>query len=156
MNKKRNEIKSSGQISIYQYSASQPYLSGIGPDWLCCITIVRIRQAVQNIWQNELIPSASLKSSYFNFYSRLTLPGDLKPKEIKWLSVWCRQFTVNFGDVFFPDDMEKEDIYDEIFDNEVKPKIDWQDLDSESENSSATLNLSFVAGLMTSIVVYFF
>ena len=53
---------------------------------------------------------------------------------------------------------EIKDIYDEIFDNEVKPKIDWQeqDSDSESENSSATLNLSFVAGLMTSIVVYFF
>ena len=49
-----------------------------------------------------------------------------------------------------------KDIYDEIFDNEVKSKIDWQDPDSDSENSSATLNLSFVAGLMTSIVVYFF
>ena len=88
----------------------------------------------------------------------MTLPGDLKLKEIKWLSVWCREFKVNFGDLFFPEDMESEikDIYDEIFDNEVKPKIDWQDTDSESENSSATLNLSFVAGLMTSIVVYFF
>ena len=88
----------------------------------------------------------------------MTLPGDLKLKEIKWLSVWCREFKVNFGDLFFPEDMESEikDIYDEIFDNEVKPKIDWQDSDSESENSSATLNLSFVAGLMTSIVVYFF
>ena len=113
---------------------------------------------MQNIWQNELITSASLKSSYFNFYSRLTLPGDLKPKEIKWLSVWCREFKVNFGDLFFPDDMESiiEDIYDDIFDNEVKPEIDWQDTDSESENSSTTLNLSFVAGLLTHILAYFF
>ena len=84
------------------------------------------------------------------------MPGDLKPKDIKWLSVWCRQFKVNFGDVFFPDDMEKEDIYDSIFDNEVNQRIDWQDPDSESENSSTTLNLSFIAGLMMFIVVYFF
>ena len=103
-----------------------------------------------------MIILANLKISHFNFYSRLTLPGDLKPKEIKWLSVWCRQYTVNFGDVFFPDDMEKEDIYDEIFDNEVKPKIDWQDPDSDSENSSATLNLSFVVGLLMPILAYFF
>ena len=97
--------------------------------------------------KNDLISSASLKSSYFNFYSRLTLPGDLKPKDIKWLSVWCRQYKVNFGDVFFPDG----DIYDSIFDNEVKPEIDWQD-----PNSSTTLNLSFVAGLLTPILAYLF
>ena len=48
-----------------------------------------------------------------------------------------------------------EDIYDDIFDNKVNQRIDWQDPDSESENSSTTLNLSFVVGLMTSIVVYF-
>ena len=88
----------------------------------------------------------------------MTLPGDLKLKEIKWLSVWCREFKVNFGDLFFPEDMESQikDIYDEIFDNEVKTKIDWQDSDSESENSSATLNLSFVVGLLTPILAYMF
>ena len=49
------------------------------------------------------------------------MPGDLKPKDIKWLSVWCRQFKVNFGDVFFPDDMESklEDIYEDIFEAEL-------------------------------------
>ena len=122
------------------------------------ITIVLIQQAVQNICQNDLITLVSLKSSYFNFYFRLTLPGDLKPKEIKWLSVWCRKFKVNFGDIFFPDNMESEleDIYDDIFDNEVSANIDWQDPDSESENSSTTLNLSFVAGLLTPIFAYFF
>ena len=85
------------------------------------------------------------------------MPGDLKPKDIKWLSVWCRQFKVNFGDVFVPDDMESEleDIYGDIFDNEVssvKSRIDWQD----PENSSTTLNLSFVIGLLTPILAYFF
>ena len=33
----------------------------------------------------------------------LTLPGDLTTSEIKWLSVWCRQFEVSFGDVEFPE-----------------------------------------------------
>ena len=30
------------------------------------------------------------------------MPENLKSSEIKWVSVWCRQFHVNFGDVFFP------------------------------------------------------
>ena len=29
----------------------------------------------------------------------LTLPDDLKVSDLKWLSIWCRQFEVNFGDV---------------------------------------------------------
>ena len=54
---------------------------------------------------------------------------------------------LNFFIFFPPDDLESkiEDIYDNIFDNEVNQRIDWQDPDSESENSSATLNLSLVA-----------
>lgn len=32
----------------------------------------------------------------------LKLPAGKKIKDIKWLAVWCRRFTVNFGDVFIP------------------------------------------------------
>ncbi|XP_014254156.1 protein Skeletor, isoforms B/C isoform X2 [Cimex lectularius] len=32
----------------------------------------------------------------------LRLPQGKKLKDIKWLSVWCRRFTVNFGEVFIP------------------------------------------------------
>ncbi|KAL4706946.1 hypothetical protein ACJJTC_005215 [Scirpophaga incertulas] len=32
----------------------------------------------------------------------LRLPGGKRLKDIKWISVWCRRFTVNFGDVFIP------------------------------------------------------
>ncbi|KAJ2941635.1 hypothetical protein O0L34_g14691 [Tuta absoluta] len=32
----------------------------------------------------------------------LRLPGGKRLRDIKWLSVWCRRFTVNFGDVFIP------------------------------------------------------
>ncbi|XP_037295975.1 protein Skeletor, isoforms B/C isoform X1 [Manduca sexta] len=32
----------------------------------------------------------------------LRLPAGKRLRDIKWLSVWCRRFTVNFGDVFIP------------------------------------------------------
>ena len=34
---------------------------------------------------------------------KLTLPNTLKATDIKWLSIWCRAFSVNFGDLIFPD-----------------------------------------------------
>jgi len=39
----------------------------------------------------------------------LTLPETLKATDIKWLSVWCRAFQVNFGDLQFPKDLSFED-----------------------------------------------
>ena len=36
----------------------------------------------------------------------LKLPGGKKIKDIKWLAVWCRRFTVNFGDVFIPSNLQ--------------------------------------------------
>jgi len=51
----------------------------------------------------------------------LTLPDDLKATDIKWLSVWCRQFRVNFGDMFFPEDLAFED---NTLDSAVLPEHD--------------------------------
>jgi hypothetical protein len=34
---------------------------------------------------------------------KLTLPKDLNVTDLKWFSVWCRQFSVNFGDLIFPE-----------------------------------------------------
>jgi hypothetical protein len=34
---------------------------------------------------------------------KLTLPEDLNVTDLKWFSVWCRQFSVNFGDLIFPE-----------------------------------------------------
>ena len=39
----------------------------------------------------------------------MTLPETLKATDIKWLSVWCRAFQVNFGDLQFPKDLSFED-----------------------------------------------
>ena len=35
----------------------------------------------------------------------LVLPPGVKAEDLRWLSVWCRAFTVNFGDVVFPEDL---------------------------------------------------
>ena len=34
---------------------------------------------------------------------KLTLPEDINVSDLKWFSVWCRQFSVNFGDLIFPE-----------------------------------------------------
>lgn len=34
---------------------------------------------------------------------KLTLPDDLNVTDLKWFSVWCRQFSVNFGDLIIPE-----------------------------------------------------
>jgi len=36
----------------------------------------------------------------------MTLPGKKTIKDIKWISVWCRAFSANFGDVFVPEGFE--------------------------------------------------
>ena len=32
----------------------------------------------------------------------LTLPDGVKVNDLKWISVWCRRFAINFGDFIFP------------------------------------------------------
>ena len=36
----------------------------------------------------------------------LTLPGTLKIRDIKWLSVWCKRFTVNYGEIYIPKNLD--------------------------------------------------
>ncbi|XP_043677738.1 protein Skeletor, isoforms B/C isoform X1 [Vespula pensylvanica] len=36
----------------------------------------------------------------------LRLPQGKRLRDIKWLSVWCRRFTVDFGDIFIPLDLD--------------------------------------------------
>ena len=36
----------------------------------------------------------------------LKLPDDLKVSDLKWISVWCRRFQVNFGDLEFDQTIE--------------------------------------------------
>ncbi len=36
----------------------------------------------------------------------LTLPGTMKIRDIKWLAVWCMRFTVNYGEIYIPEDLK--------------------------------------------------
>lgn len=53
----------------------------------------------------------------------LNMPPELKLAKIRWLSVWCREFGINFGDVIWPTDIHfgfenKEDEEQVPLDNE--------------------------------------
>ncbi|XP_043267996.1 protein Skeletor, isoforms B/C [Venturia canescens] len=45
-------------------------------------------------------------TAYNNTDIILRLPQGKRIRDIKWLSVWCRRFTVNFGEVFIPENLE--------------------------------------------------
>ena len=47
-------------------------------------------------------PDAPVLGSFNGEDILLHLPPELKVSQLKWLSVWCRAFTVNFGDLIFP------------------------------------------------------
>ncbi|XP_021913275.1 protein Skeletor, isoforms B/C [Zootermopsis nevadensis] len=44
--------------------------------------------------------------SFNNSDVLLRLPMGKRIRDIRWLSVWCRRFTVNFGDIFIPNNLE--------------------------------------------------
>ena len=57
-----------------------------------------------------LVPLGSTQplTRYDNQDVTLTLPGDLTTSQLKWLSVWCKQFSVDFGHVVFPKTSDNE------------------------------------------------
>ena len=36
----------------------------------------------------------------------LKLPANMKVGDLKWISVWCRRFVVDFGNLIFPDNLD--------------------------------------------------
>lgn len=68
----------------------------------------------------------------------LTLPDDLKVSDLKWFSVWCRQFAVNFADVYFPKDFSFEhddDSYAEPEGTDAEPEHEGDHHDGHYEDS---------------------
>ena len=55
----------------------------------------------------------------------------MKTTDLKWLSVWCRRFAVNFGDMFFPEDLtleqagddDENDVEDESIPEDLPPPL---------------------------------
>ena len=39
----------------------------------------------------------------------LTLPEDIKFSDLKWIAVWCRRYSMNFGDFIFEDESNSLD-----------------------------------------------
>ena len=56
----------------------------------------------------------------------------LTSSKLKWLSVWCRQYSVNFGDVMF-DTVEQKDIEGVVEDSVAKEEEPMAEADSEAE-----------------------
>ncbi|XP_075148587.1 DM13 and DOMON_DOH domain-containing protein skeletor isoform X1 [Haematobia irritans] len=50
--------------------------------------------------------ATSLTKRYRNKDITLTLPEGMTLKDIKWFSVWCDEFAVNFGDVTIPNNLD--------------------------------------------------
>ena len=46
----------------------------------------------------------------------------MKSTDLKWISVWCRRFAVNFGDMIFPDNLTLEEKFEEI-EEEIEESI---------------------------------
>jgi len=63
----------------------------------------------------------------------LTLPETLKATDIKWLSVWCRAFQVNFGDLTFPEDLSFESLDSEVLTGPSDDHEDEEGADAEGD-----------------------
>ena len=59
----------------------------------------------------------------------------LTSSKLKWLSVWCRQYSVNFGDVIF-DKVEQKDIEGVVEDFVAKEEEAMTEADSEAETEA--------------------
>ena len=65
----------------------------------------------------------NLHSSFQEFKGdtvTLEMPDGVKVTDLRWISVWCKKFSVNFGDLFFDFDGQKDEEKDEGEGNEGK------------------------------------
>merc|ERR1712183_1152178 len=72
---------------------------------------------------------------------RLTLPPHLKVKDLRWLSVWCRAFNANFGELVFPDNYNG----DVDVKSEDGPEITTLAINvNENDNATTFVNMTTV------------
>merc|ERR1712060_968990 len=63
----------------------------------------------------------------------LTLPPTMQVSDIRWISVWCKAFAIDFGSVMFPEDLLVESEVEETTTKDEMENGD-DDLDEEVEN----------------------
>merc|ERR1719427_982832 len=76
---------------------------------------------------------------------RLTLPPHLKVKDLRWLSVWCRAFNANFGELLFPENYNGDvDVKSEDGPEITTLAISLNDNDKENDNATTFVNMTTV------------
>ena len=87
----------------------------------------------------------NLHSSFQEFKGdtvTLEMPDGVKVTDLRWISVWCKKFSVNFGDLFFDFNAQKDEERDEDDGNAGK---------SGAQASFPSLALAMV----TAVAIYF-
>ncbi len=61
-------------------------------------------------------PDAPILRQFFGEDVELTLPPNVTVDELRWISVWCRRFAINFGDLILkkPGDKGKQRSFAEL------------------------------------------
>merc|ERR550532_2957778 len=67
----------------------------------------------------------------------LTLPGGRTLKKIKWLSVWCDEFDVNFGELNFPARFNYPSLMGSMMSHQIKLLL-WMPRHFSSQTSRMT------------------
>ena len=84
---------------------------------------------------------------------KLTLPDTLKATDIKWLSIWCRKYSVNFGDLIFPDTLSLDEHAHEtptVLDTDSEPESGTEP--ESSWNKSSLLKCTHIAILALALL----
>ncbi|XP_026828705.1 protein Skeletor, isoforms B/C isoform X2 [Ooceraea biroi] len=85
------------------------YYDGTGPDayfWVGNSSMPSPDGYIVPYPETDKDSDPQVLQAYNNTDIILRLPGGKRIRDIKWLSVWCRRFTVDFGDVFIPSDLK--------------------------------------------------
>lgn len=69
----------------------------------------------------------------------LTLPCSLEITRVKWFSVWCRAFNMDFGSIMFPNDLKLDEDTESNPDYEPEPYVEdepYADVEPESREAA--------------------
>ncbi|XP_023321495.1 protein Skeletor, isoforms B/C [Eurytemora carolleeae] len=81
-------------------------------------------------YTNEAAP---VLRQYTGEMVELTLPQSFKVSDVKWLSIWCRKFSVDFGNTMFPEDLvfdDEDDVPSPLAPEDDEHSQDWNHVDN--------------------------
>jgi len=81
-------------------------------------------------------PSPTALGKVENKNITLTLPPHIQAREVAWLSVWCKPFSANFGQIIFPADIDDDDDDEEEVEEEDddEEEVEKEDDEEEADN----------------------